>query len=174
MFGRQVVRKPLEEVCGKVEIGSIRQNELELIVFGEPIEVLSVEPVAFSAGRAFDVDDAHTAWIDDIDVHASVRFQQHGVPVIEKPPDQFRRFRLKQGLSSRDFHPTTSEASNSLEDLPDFKSFFDNGCIARIAIRARKVASGKADKDAGKPGIGGFALNAEKDFVYIDGHDPLS
>ena len=164
----------MEEVCGKVEIGSIRKHELELIVLGEPIEVLPVDPVAFSAGGTFDVDDAHTSWIDEIDVAASVRFQQHGIPVIEKPPDQFRRFRLKQGLSSRDFHPTTSEASNSLENLLDVKPFFDNRCIARIAIRAREIASGKADKDAGESGIGGFPLNAEKDFVYIDGHDPLS
>ena len=72
---------------------------------------------------------------------------------------------LLQGLATGDGHQSTAVTSNPVDNPGNGHVGSPVIRVAGIAIGAAQVAPGKSNEHAGKTGMHGFALDAEKKFI---------
>lgn len=158
----------IEGVFGEFIVFAVADHEFDLVLFGQPGQVRRVIAQVLPARRAFDVHYSNAPVVDRTDIPAAVGLHKNLITRFEQLIDQSGGFRLQHRFSPGDFHERPVESGDPIEyGIHRHRLPLMIG-IPRVAIPAPKIAPRQADKDGGPSGIGGFSLNAVKDFIYSE------
>ncbi len=159
-----------------VFVGS--EDELEFVGGPKEGQVFPSDTVRFTAGRAFQVDNAPDAGIDGSDVEGAAGFEEDGVAAVGERGHEGVDRGLEEGFAAGEFDEGQAvvldaglvpvvggEAFDFGEDIGGRESASAAEGIGGVAVRAAQVAGGEAHEDAGEAGEGAFALQAGVDFV---------
>jgi predicted nucleic acid-binding Zn-ribbon protein len=154
---------------GPLEVGPIADHELDLVVGPQVGEVFPQVFISHSAAGTLYVINKHCARIDGPDVAAPSSLNQNGLARVEQSADELMHRGLEKRLSPGYFNQVRRVAVHFMQDLLNGHLPPLMEGILGVAVGATEVAAGEPHENAGSPGIGGLALQAEEDLVHEEG-----
>jgi len=158
----------VQDRLGPVVIRAIGDDDFEFVRRRELLKIAPDIFVRHARGWTLDVHDALHARVDPRDVQAAGGFQQNFIAAIAQRLHEEVDRRLQQRLAAGDFQQAGRIGRDGLDDGFEVHPPASRLGKTGVAPGAIQMASGQPDKNAGAPGMGGFALNAKKYFADVE------
>ena len=156
-------------LSGPVIIGTVGDDEFDLVGRSEIFEILHPIPIELPGPRSLQVEDSDDSWITRADVNRVGRFNQNGSAGITEFGHQRKDGFLSQRFSAGEFDQSAVDRQNLFLEILHGDSLALLEGVFRVAVVASQRASGEPHEDTGGARTGGFALDRVEDFVDANG-----
>jgi hypothetical protein len=156
---------PDEHATRVLVVGTIANDEFDLVLRCQQLEILPVHPGCLAAAGTFHVDDPDDAGWHVPDAHVTACFQHHRTSRLKQLLHQRVNVALKERLAARNFNQVAAVLLHLRHDRSDahLRPFSEG--IRRVAPGTPEVARREADEHAGPPRVGRLPLDGMEDFI---------